>query len=217
MGNKTRLDTYEDYQTEAAEVEAGYLQALEELRKREDLSPKGRADAAAKLDAERQNKVARLQGLHALSLKLDREHYADELRKAQAGEVARLRRVLGDATLTHIYELRLGRMTTQQVLDMHAAAVDEWQKTLLGELGAAVIEGRSTPATEDTDRQAVAQLRQAPQAVRDAEEALEELRHAEAAVARLDVHTYAQQVAVTFGVQAQYVAAALSGTAAQEA
>ena len=100
---------------------------------------------------------------------------------------------------------------------MHAAAVDEWQKTLLGELGAAVIEGRSTPATEDTDRQAVAQLRQAPQAVRDAEEALEELRHAEAAVARLDVHTYAQQVAVTFGVQAQYVAAALSGTAAQEA
>lgn len=198
-----RLDTYTSFEADAETIEAGYRKALEELRKRDDLSPKGKADAQAQLEQQRHNKVERLQGVAALSLKLDKEYYVQKLKEAQTAEVARLRRVLGDATLTHIYERRLERMTPAQILDMHAAAVDEWQKTLLGELGAAVIEGRTTPATQDADRQAVAALRQTPQAVQQAEEALEELRHAEVMVTeRLDVHAYHERLAVTMGVRA---------------
>lgn len=205
MARDGRLDSYEGYEEDAQQVYAVYLRKLEDIGRREDLSPKGKADARAKVEQEYRDKIAHLQGVATLSLKLDREHYTAALREARKSELQRLRRVLGDATLTHIYELRLGCMTAQEIADWHSAAVDDWETALLGELGAAVIEGRSTEATQGADRAIVSRLRQTPQTVQHIEAQLEELRHAEKDLERLDVQAYNARIADAFGVRADLI------------
>ena len=140
--SNSRTKSYAGFQTDAEAIEAGYRAALEALRLREDLSDKGKADVKAKLDAERHNRVERLQGVAATAAKLDREFYSQELRKAKTAEVARLRRVLGDVVLSDIFARRLSAMSAQAVLDWHASAVDEFEDTLIAQMGAAVLSGR---------------------------------------------------------------------------
>lgn len=202
-----RMKSYEKYQQDAETIEAGYRQALEALAKREDLSQKGKAEERARLEEVRRNKVAQLQSVAGLSVKLDREHYAEELRKAKAAEFTRVRRLLGDTVLADIYARRMSNMSAQAVVDWHASASDEWETALVAQLGAAVLYSR-TPKNggeEYANREAVQRLLATPQNVVEIEDKLAALRDAETFVQRLDVNAYYADVAPRLGVDARYM------------
>lgn len=202
-----RGQTYAGFQADAEAIEAGYRKALEALRLREDLSEKGKADARSKLDIERRNRVERLQGVAGLAVKLDREFYTDALREAKRAEFARVRRVLGDTVLADIYARRMSGMSAQAVLDWHASAVDEWETTIVAQLGAAILSSRK--AKNDFEAQqnaeAVQRLLALPQAVVEIEDKLADLRDADTFVQRLDVNAYHADIAPRLGVDARYV------------
>lgn len=202
-----RMSDYTKYQQDAETIEAGYRKALEALSLREDLSQKGKAEERARLEEVRRNKVTQLQGVAGLSVRLDREHYTEELRKAKTAEFARVRRVLGDTVLADIYARRMSGMSAQAIVDWHSSAVDEWETTLLAQLGAAVLSSRKTKNDYEAqvNTEAVQRLLATPQNVVDIEDKLAALRDAETFVQRLDVNAYQTDFARRVGVDARYM------------
>lgn len=207
MATDDRQQSYGKYQADAETIEVGYRKALEALSLREDLSPKGKADLRAKYETERKNRVAALQATAALSVKLDREFYTDELRRAKAAEFARVRRTLGDAVLSDIYARRMSGMSAQAILDWRASASDEWETTLVAQLGAAVLSGRGAASDFEAQQnaEAVRQLLAMPANVVDLEDKLAGLRDAESFVQHLDVRAYHAELAPRLGVRAEFV------------
>ena len=211
--SNNRKQAYTKFQADAEILESSYRKALEELSKRDDLSAKGRGEIAAKLAAERVARVERLQAVAATAARLDREHYSQELAKAKASEVERLRRVLGDVVLAQVYERRMSTMPAQAILDWHASAVDEWESTIVAQMGASVLLSRK-PANDEDARQiaeAVKRLLAVPQEVADLEDALADLRDADGFVQQLDVHAYHAALAPRLGVSAAYMPLPLAG------
>ena len=115
--------------------------------------------------------------------------------------------MLGDVVLSGIYERRMSAMSAQAIIDWHASAVDEWEGTLLAQLGAAVLSSRRTKDEFEQQQniEAARRLVAMPQAVAELEDNLASLRDAESFVERLDVNAYYADTAPRLGVQAEYM------------
>jgi len=200
---------YKDFEREAAQIDAQFAQNVALLNKRDDLSPKGRAEQRGRLDAQRREQVAELQQRARYKLEADTFTNEKALAEAAAAQVEHLRKTLGDSILADIYARRLTLRTGAELVQAYGEAVPGWEQTLIGALGIALLEERqgkaNPPSMEDALALAELERLTTPEAVRELKLQAREARNGERWLESLDAQQYRASLADALDVQAAHI------------
>lgn len=194
----TMLD---DLLAQAKTLDSRYQRDMKDIANDDALTPTGKVEKAAQLDAQRRTQVAALQAEAQRRIDAAKVTAAQDMAAAKAAALDEKRKLLGDAVLADIYRRRLERLDSDGIARLYENAATPWEKAVIGEYGMLALEERTAaPDASRADFVAWQTLRQVDAPGKD-----DAIQQAETVAQQLDLAAYRQGMADRLNVSAQHV------------
>ena len=198
-----------DLEQQAIQIDAQFQRDMAALQQRADLSPQGKHENLATLDAKRRQQVEELQKTGRARLEAEKAKNAAALLKARTDEIEAQRQTLGDVVLAGIYARQLAVKTGSELVRAYQSAVPGWEQMLIGALALTLLDERvlSTPTPSIGDSMAQQELERltTPEVLQTAESQHAHYNTLEQIVGQLDLQAYRQSMADKFRLDPAHV------------
>jgi G3E family GTPase len=191
----------DDLQAQAKSLDATYRKSVQDVTSNDGLTPNGKAEAIAQLDAKRRQQVAALQSEAQRRISAQRTKLAQDAATAKAAEIDRQRQLLGDAAMLHLYQRRISMRDSAEIAQMLQNAANDYERELVRQLGLLELESRTgAPGATRQDFSAMMELRQSSDSAQD-----DGISQAETIAAQLDLAAYRRDAGDRLNVDSRFV------------
>lgn len=203
-------DLVKDFQTtfgdRAQRIDADWRKDRAGILADGNLSDQGKQAALGKANEARQSAVERLQSEAELWVSYETKSAHEELAKAKAATAKNRRAILGDALIADLERRRFSLLTPDELIAAVDTAPDDWHRVLYGELVEMELRGRAHSGDNAAQAALGSFAGTIPADVMELSQTLTEFENQSGAIlSQLDVTAHKEQLAVTFGVNADYI------------